>query len=64
MKMESLEYCYPANYFDPFANEPTHGECEGCGKVFDYGDMTRVGPKWDAVYFCDNCFEKIEPEEN
>ena len=62
--MESLERKYPANYFDPYADKPAHGECKGCGRIFDYGDMTRIGPRWDATYLCNDCFEKIEPEED
>lgn len=28
---------------------PTHGECDGCGSLEDYGDMTEIDGRWLCV---------------
>jgi formylmethanofuran dehydrogenase subunit E len=37
-------------YLDP-PDEPTHGPCDDCDEIFDYGDMTDINGKW----VCDDC---------
>jgi hypothetical protein len=62
--MEPLsERCYPSNFFDPFGDEPTHSACDGCGEVFDNGDLIEVGAHFYTRYLCQDCLEK-EPRED
>lgn len=61
--MESLPTrCYPSNFFDPFGNEPTHSTCDGCGIVYDNGDLIKVGAHFYERCLCLDCW-KQEPED-
>jgi len=60
---EFSERCYPSNYFDPFQDEPTHAECSGCGAVFDLGDLEYETSGGTDFYYCQDCQEKREIEE-
>jgi len=53
---------YPYKYFDPFSDEPTHSACDGCGLVFDNGDLTKIGKYYPYKYLCNTCAEEVEAE--
>lgn len=60
-----MEYIYDHDFrLDP-PDLPTHGECDGCGNVFDNGDLSKVGRHWPYRWLCDECKagEKDDAEE-
>lgn len=48
---------YPTSYFDPFGDEPRRSKCDRCGKVFDIGDLSKVGSPGCYEWLCDECLE-------
>ena len=44
-------------YLDP-PDEPTHGDCFGCGELFDYDDLNERG----NYYYCDECVKEHDNE--
>lgn len=46
-----------ARYLDP-PDPPTHGLCNNCGEIFDYGDLTNVGDVW----LCVDCLHEYMDE--
>jgi hypothetical protein len=49
---------YPANYFDPYGDEPTHTQCCICGEWVDFGDATMLDEYGD-IWICDQCQEEV-----
>lgn len=61
---------YPADYFDPFGDEPRFAKCDRCEKTCDVGDLHKIGNPGCYEWLCDDCLEKSvlaetwsEPEE-
>ena len=51
-----------SRWLDP-PEEPTHWACDGCGDIYDGGDMWQLSDKW----YCDECYpeaKRIHDEEN
>ena len=40
---------YPADYFDPYGDEPTQAQCTVCGSWKDIGDMADVEEVSDII---------------
>ena len=34
----------------------THGKCDGCGEVFDYGDIQPIDPL-EETWLCNDCYD-------
>jgi len=47
-----------ADYPDP-PETPTHGPCDGCGEIFDNGDLWRVRYRGEERWLCPDCLEKF-----
>lgn len=49
-------------YLDP-PDEPDHSACDGCGEIFDNGDLTKVGKYYPFTYLCKECYLAKEEEQ-
>ena len=47
-------------WLDP-PEEPTHWECDGCGGIFDGGDLNQIGKRDE--WYCDECYEEYKMNE-
>lgn len=45
-------------WLDP-PEEPTHWECDGCGEIFDGGDLNKRGEYW----YCNECVDEYDEAE-
>jgi hypothetical protein len=46
-------------YYDP-PEGPTHSPCDGCGEVFDNGDLNQIGWAGHYRWLCDKCMDEGE----
>ena len=47
-----------SSWYEP-PEPPTHGNCNRCGDLMDYGDMDEI----DGEYYCEMCADIVRMEE-